>query len=56
MKTIENFLAPRAVNSRLARIAIHLLAFSQQVENWSRAKAGIGRELQKFAVLKIMFF
>lgn len=56
MKTIENFLAPRAVNSRLARIGIHLLAFSQHVESWSRAKAGIERELKKFSVLNIMFF
>lgn len=56
MKTVENFLANRGENSRLARIAIHLLAFSQHVENWSRAKAGIGRELQKFPVLKVMFF
>jgi hypothetical protein len=47
MKKLEFGLAMIALHSGIACILLHLLACAKHKESWSRAKAGMLRELSK---------
>lgn len=51
MKTFENFLVNKALDSGMARIGIHLLALVEGKEGLVRAFRGIQRELVKYHIL-----